>query len=243
MLVTAVFGIVDRSTNIYDRRKATLELLVEMLDADKGHWAWGGGASTGKVTTPLGTVMVGYEDDERAEFLRMSTDPRMDHEFRRLIVLRMNGANQNTVSKSELMTTKQWKSTHIRECFQRMGLNSWLHSIRFQQADLWSNMMVVRGSGKAEFTPADSAFLDFAMESVPFLHATANSTASSQRFEQLTPRQRTVLTLLLDGSPRKKIAATLAVSSETVNDHITAIYRVFEVNSSIELAAIFLRRA
>ncbi len=47
--------------------------------------------------------------------------------------------------------------------------------------------------------------------------------------------------MLLDGLARKRIAAELKLSVETVNDHIRAIYDEFKVNSSSELAAIFLR--
>jgi DNA-binding NarL/FixJ family response regulator len=47
----------------------------------------------------------------------------------------------------------------------------------------------------------------------------------------LTPRQRDVLALLLQGKPNKLIARELNVSVETVKDHVAAVLRALNVNS------------
>lgn len=47
----------------------------------------------------------------------------------------------------------------------------------------------------------------------------------------LTPRQRDVLGLLLQGKPNKLIARELKLSVETVKDHVAAVLRVLNVNS------------
>ncbi|MEY2876317.1 MAG: hypothetical protein RLZZ373_3688 [Pseudomonadota bacterium] len=47
----------------------------------------------------------------------------------------------------------------------------------------------------------------------------------------MTPRQREVLALLLDGKSNKMIARDLAISVETVKDHVAAVLRTLGVNS------------
>jgi DNA-binding NarL/FixJ family response regulator len=47
--------------------------------------------------------------------------------------------------------------------------------------------------------------------------------------------------MLLDGSTRKQIAQDLAISEDTVNDHVKLIYQHFKIGSATELAALFLR--
>lgn len=47
----------------------------------------------------------------------------------------------------------------------------------------------------------------------------------------ITPRQHEVLQGLLQGKPNKLIASELSISSETVKDHVQAIYRALGVNS------------
>jgi DNA-binding NarL/FixJ family response regulator len=51
------------------------------------------------------------------------------------------------------------------------------------------------------------------------------------RASALTPRQRDVLGLLLQGKPNKLIARELKLSVETVKDHVAAVLRVLNVNS------------
>ncbi len=59
-------------------------------------------------------------------------------------------------------------------------------------------------------------------------HAGADDTLESIG---LTPRQRDVLGLLLQGKPNKLIARDLNVSVETVKDHVAAVLRALNVSS------------
>lgn len=60
-LLAGVYRIVDRHQDMAARRQATLELLAELLDADNVHWSWGSGDAEGKVDSPLGIIMIGYD--------------------------------------------------------------------------------------------------------------------------------------------------------------------------------------
>jgi DNA-binding NarL/FixJ family response regulator len=62
------------------------------------------------------------------------------------------------------------------------------------------------------------------------LHAQAEREVSLERMG-MTPRQREVLALLLDGKSNKMIARDLAISVETVKDHVAAVLRTLGVNS------------
>jgi len=57
----------------------------------------------------------------------------------------------------------------------------------------------------------------------------------------LTPRQREVLALLLDGKSNKTIARDLAISVETVKDHVAAVLRTLGVNSRTQAVAVVSR--
>jgi DNA-binding NarL/FixJ family response regulator len=52
----------------------------------------------------------------------------------------------------------------------------------------------------------------------------------------ITPRQRMVLRLLVEGLTNKAIARELALSVDTVKDHIAAVYKVLGVNSRTQAA-------
>ncbi len=58
---------------------------------------------------------------------------------------------------------------------------------------------------------------------------------AEERIARLTPGEREVLDLILDGKPNKEIAATLGLSIRTVEDRRSRLMRKTQVNSVAEL--------
>ena len=50
----------------------------------------------------------------------------------------------------------------------------------------------------------------------------------------ISPREREVLALLLDGMPNKLIARRLEISEKTVKSHLTSIFRQIGVNDRVQ---------
>ena len=57
----------------------------------------------------------------------------------------------------------------------------------------------------------------------------------SAKRKRLTPRERTVLELILKGMSNKEIAYALNIGLRTAGDHCQAILRKFEVRNKINL--------
>ena len=57
----------------------------------------------------------------------------------------------------------------------------------------------------------------------------------------LNPRESEVVRLIVDGNSYKMVAADLNVSINTVRKYIKSIYRKLNINTSIELANIYLK--
>jgi DNA-binding CsgD family transcriptional regulator len=66
---------------------------------------------------------------------------------------------------------------------------------------------------------------------------------TSAELEQLTPREREVLLLLLAGESEKEIAANLHRSIHTIHPFVRQLYRQFNVSSRGELMALFVDKA
>jgi DNA-binding NarL/FixJ family response regulator len=64
---------------------------------------------------------------------------------------------------------------------------------------------------------------------------------SGPGIEALTPRERDVLRLLVNGKSYKLVAADLSISIDTVRTHIKSIYEKLEVNSKSEAVAKAIR--
>lgn len=66
--------------------------------------------------------------------------------------------------------------------------------------------------------------------------------AIGRKLHNLSPAQRRVVELLLEGLPEKLVAARLNLSITTVHNHIQAVYRIFNVHSRSELLVLLLEK-
>jgi FixJ family two-component response regulator len=69
----------------------------------------------------------------------------------------------------------------------------------------------------------------------------ADDVASEQRLATLTPREREVLNMIVEGKPNKTIAATLAISAKTVEGHRAHIMEKLQARNAAELVHLVLR--
>jgi DNA-binding CsgD family transcriptional regulator len=65
--------------------------------------------------------------------------------------------------------------------------------------------------------------------------------ARAERLAELSPRERRVAVLLVDGRSNKDIAEALAVSPETVKTHVSRIRRKLGAANRVEVVALLLR--
>jgi DNA-binding CsgD family transcriptional regulator len=241
-LLTLVASIAEDRLDLAQRRKALLQALVDLIAADAGWWSWGRGWPDSSAVAPVAIIDHGFTDQQRALVIEWALDPDTDKNFRQPILARMAGKNATVQVRREIVPDEIWKEQpYMRRQLATAGFETWLMAVRYSATDTWSNIFFVRKLGREEFGNDQKAIIDLAMTSVTWLHATPDEYLPAETFVGLTPRQRTVMLLLLDGLPRKQIAKRLAIGEETVGDHIKSIYKHFNVNSASELAALFLR--
>jgi DNA-binding NarL/FixJ family response regulator len=61
-----------------------------------------------------------------------------------------------------------------------------------------------------------------------------NDRATNSNIDQLTPREREILTLLADGYLYKEVAATLGITLSTVQTFVRSIYKKLHINTRSE---------
>lgn len=240
-LVGGIVHIANTHGSLAERRQATLELLLKLLDARVGHWAWGYGDVVTSGLLPVAILFAGYTPEEVVILSTMGLDTEASQVFRSRILQQMEGSNHSTVIRPEIIPDLEWHDSKMRSYLQQMNVDEWVHSVRYQSANVWANIMILRNANEPEFDASDTALLDIAMQSISWLHATEDENIPKDLLVDLTDRQRLVTLLLLDGLSRKLIAANLGITEDTVGDHIKSIFKHFNVNSATELAAIFLR--
>ncbi len=244
-LLESVIVIAAEHPALSGRRQAVLNQLAELIQADIGVWTWGCGRLDAVHTvTPIAFLDCGMNDQHRSAFMEYALDPDSDRNFRQRIRERMQShqITQSTDTRRDLFSDDEWQTfPQMRQMIERSGWSSWLHSVRYSGSETWSNLFFLRNIGGDEFGPREAALVNLAMSRIPWLRSTADELLPPETFSGLTPRQRTVMLMLLDGTSRKFIARQLGITEDTVGDHLKSIYQHFQVNSSNELAALFLR--
>lgn len=204
-------------------------------------WAWGTADKAVTAPAPIASISVGFTSSEKTAVIKTGLDPSMYEEFRVPFLKLMKGRSQITGVRADLYNSQRWKSTQMFANLTKGGLGEWLHSVRTTDSETWSCLWLLRRDGSPPFSASDKELIDLAMSSIPWLEATLDSSLPVTSCVELTPSQRVVLMMQLDGLSRKLIAVQLKISVDTVGDHIKKIYDHFEVKSNGELAALFLR--
>ena len=97
-----------------------------------------------------------------------------------------------------------------------------------------------RRVGQPIFSSRESRMAHIILSEVPWLHDQSWPQHPRAGISSLTPRQRTILGLLLQGVSRKEVAAQVELSIHTVNDYVKEIYEAFDVHSQPELIRRFV---
>lgn len=241
-LLAEVAAIGDDHAGLAERREAILAALMELVNAQAGVWAWGRGWPDSSGVIPVAVIYRGVSDEQRGALMVWGFDPETDRTFRQPIREQMGDRRAISTLWQDIFTRAQWAARPaMRTQLAIGGWGSWLHSVRYSDRDTWSNFFLLRDDGLGDFSAADAALTHLVLESVPWLHSTAEEYLPPESFAGLTARQRTVMLMLLDGMPRKTIARRMQITEDTVGDHLKAIYAHFQVSSASELAAQFLR--
>jgi DNA-binding NarL/FixJ family response regulator len=141
--------------------------------------------------------------------------------------------------------------TAVRDCFPNVRVVVVSASIRRQDIlmalDAGAHGYVPKNKSPDELVAALKMVLADAVYVPPSVASTASLALEGQVLatrppksspaDTLTPRQREVLELLLEGKSNKEIARTLNLGEGTVKIHMAALFRTFGVNTRAAAAA------
>lgn len=233
-----------RGRDLADRRRGLVASLAQLLGADAGHWAWGRGTPTAGDVAPLAILDYGYSPAQLTLMIEQALRPEAISMFQSRVMPLMNGCRHAGVTRRDIIPDSEWRDSACwQDYITQVGLDSWVHAIRYRTDATWSCLHFLRRTGREEFSDREAALVELALTGVVWLNAQAEEQAPANAAVTLTPRQRTVMLMLLDGRSRREIAQGLGLSEHTIDDHIGAVYSRFGVNSLGELVSKFLKMA
>lgn len=241
-LLGAVVEVANGSSELAERRQLMLESLAELVAADAGLWAWGYGRPEDANVATLAALQVGLSIEQLSKLQEFSLSKQSTLEFQMPLMRFLDEGGILCATRRDVICDSQWnENSWVWQSVRGIGKDAWLHSVRYGVKDAWSSVLMFRNVGRPEFEAPQKELLYRAIATVNWLWANQYEGQGSKTFASITPRQRTVMWMLLDGLSRRAIAEKLNISEDTVGDHIKAIYERFRVNSATELAALFLR--
>jgi len=124
--------------------------------------------------------------------------------------------------------------------WKEVGVGTLLISMRPLDERCASGIGVYRNLPAEPFSRRESLIAHIILSEVPWLHEQGWPEDRGVSVPKLSPRQRHVLNLLIDGEDRRGIAERLNISTHTANDYVKAVYRHFHVNSQAALMRRFI---
>lgn len=241
-LLESVVSIADHHSDLMERRRAVVTMLVNEIDADCGLWSRGHGEPTDKSIANVAEIWVGFTDKQQARIAELSFDADVFQDFYCSVFADLKGTPRTrSLREEDFIDGDGTKLPRMRKHYADGGWGSWLQNVRYFPRDAYSNIVLLRNLGRPAFNQREADLLNLVCASVSWLHTTIGEPPTTEAFRRLTERQRTVLMMLLDGLPRKVIARRLGISEDTVGEHVSAIFESFNVSSAMELASLFLR--
>ena len=149
-----------------------------------------------------------------------------------------------THSRTELIPEAVWQDRRCRAHVDRMGLEAFMYSLvplaEHQGAMVTSGPILFRKIGRPEFDRRAAMLTHLMIQECGSLHTEGLDMQRVDDVAMLTPRQRSVLAMMIEGLNIDRAAGHLRLSPHTVNDHVKAIYRHFDVQSRSELMRRFM---
>jgi DNA-binding CsgD family transcriptional regulator len=152
----------------------------------------------------------------------------------------INGKAAYTVLRRDIIDDETWCASPEGKLWGSAGMDHFIISLFPLDERSCSMVSFNRRVGELSFSQRDHAIVHLLFQRIRWLHRTDGADPSGDELVSLTRRERQVLTLLLKGLSRKRVAADLRLSEHTIADHLKEIYRKLGVKSRAELLARFI---
>ncbi len=222
------------------RKQYLMKGLCKLVGADAYVWALGCQMEPQQPQVFINFIHGGFDDERFTKYLTAVEHPDM----------------VPIASKfAESIKTRKGHTTMRRDEIDSLGL-----SYKGNIGDLWadadigdlmlsaypvddqnvSTIGLYRSFGAAPFSEREKCITHLVLSEVYWLHLSDWPEDKGVTVPKLSPRQRVVLNLLLEGLGRKQMAAHMDIAENTVSGYVKDVYRHFDVHSHAELMKKFL---
>ena len=225
-----------------EKRRVLMDGLARLIEAERWMWTMSSKTKVKQGQRPLYTPIAhgGFEDGLFPKLLKAVDHPE-SWEIFSPISKEIRAKNVHlTRTLRELDERDRFSRKELRKLWHDAGVGDLLVSICPMSSGDFSAIGIYRDIGGDEFSDREARIVHLVLAEVPWLHETGWTEEDQLRvLPKLSPRRRAVLNLVLEGQSRKEMAATLGISTHTLDGYVKDIFRHFKVHSQAELIARF----
>ena len=233
-IVRLLGEIISSPGGITEKRRMLMDGLCEIIAAPV--WVWCMCEfDPDKPPSFIGFEHGGWDEERFTRYIEAMNHPDIERVTRPSSIELQEKATQLTRTLRQIDPSMQLENSPAWPFWQKANIGAIMTSVRPMAGGGNSGVAVYRDVGQPQFTEREARIAHIILSEVPWLHFQAYPDKESQEITRLYPRHRTVLNLLCEGWSRKKIAAHLSISENTVHGYAKVIFRHFGVHSQSEL--------
>jgi DNA-binding CsgD family transcriptional regulator len=150
-----------------------------------------------------------------------------------------------TIRRCDYVADHEWyQLACVHESWRSADVDRLILSGRMCRANepTLDGLVLLRAWGEKRFSERECRLIQLLHDELAPLIGRQLAAAHELGPRDLSPRKREVLECLLQGDADKCIALRLGISTATVSEYVTDVFRHFNVSSRAQLSATFLRR-
>jgi len=220
------------------QKRYLMDGLAGIIDADSWAWATTSKFQSDKVPLSSGFLTGGFSPQQFAKFQEALEHP--DTAVLNGALTREFEQRQShlTRHRDQIDTAGLFHKSAVYPIWIAAGVEQVIMSVRPSGDRFLSTVATYRRPGRPPFSPREVKIAHIVLSEVPWLHEVLPSGIGSV-VNQLSPRQRIILNLLVEGQSRSQIAEHLSLSAATVDGYVKDVFRYFGVHSQPALMARF----
>jgi DNA-binding CsgD family transcriptional regulator/5-carboxymethyl-2-hydroxymuconate isomerase len=238
-IVSVLGEVCGHPGDITSRKRHLMDSICRIIGADC--WAWGLAAQMepGKPSIHLSLLHGGFSEETYASFTQAYTHPDMTGIHNHFAAELAERRCHLTRTLQQMDPEEAYKKTGAYPHWQGANIGGIIMSLRPLDQTTFSIIGIYRKLGSEPFSQRENRISHILLSEVPELHREGWPSDNGVTLRELSGRQHSVLSLLIHGYSRNRIAEHYGLSLHTVNDHVKAIFRHFGVHSQAALIAYF----
>lgn len=238
-MVKLLGDIAGMNDTLENKRRALVEGLARLIDADAWYWAILGNGTPGERPTFSVYLKQGFGEAQFARYLRALEHPEMKGFNEPFFAEFARNGHHITRLYQQIDPEGRFPRSDAAIGWREANLGPFIFSARAATSGQTNGICIFRYADRPLFSERDSRIAHILLSEVAWLHDSAWTEHPTDQVFRLSPRLHTVLNLLIQGRSRKEIAADLEISPHTLGDYIKEIYSRFNVGSQASLISRF----